>query len=42
VVGHGIAHKSGVLIVAQSSTRQLFRVYPDTGTAEEVDLGGVA
>jgi hypothetical protein len=32
--------KSGVLLVAQSSTGKLFRVDPDTGIADEVDLGG--
>jgi hypothetical protein len=39
---NGIVYKSGVLIVAQSSTGKLFRVDPDIGTAEEVDLGGVS
>jgi hypothetical protein len=39
---NGIVYKSGVLIVAQSSTGKLFRVDPDTGTAKEVDLGGVS
>jgi sugar lactone lactonase YvrE len=37
---NGIVAKSGVLIVAQSNTGQLFRVDPGTGTAELVDLGG--
>ena len=37
---NGIVAKSGVLLVAQSSTGKLFRVDPDTGIAEEVDLGG--
>jgi hypothetical protein len=37
---NGIVAKSGVLIVAQSNTGQLFRVDPDTGIAETVDLGG--
>jgi outer membrane protein assembly factor BamB len=36
---NGIVAKSGVLIVAQSSTGDLFRVDPDTGTAELVNLG---
>jgi hypothetical protein len=31
-----------MLLVAQSSTGKLFRVDPATGTADEVDLGGVA
>jgi hypothetical protein len=39
---NGIVAKSGVLLVAQSSTGKLFRVDPDTGIADEVDLGGVA
>ena len=39
---NGIVYKSGVLIVAQSSTGKLFRVDPDTGTAKEVGLGGVS
>jgi hypothetical protein len=37
---NGIVAKSGVLLVAQSSTGMLFRVDPDTGIADEVDLGG--
>jgi hypothetical protein len=37
---NGIVAKSGVLLVAQSSTGKLFRVDPDTGIADEVDLGG--
>jgi hypothetical protein len=36
---NGIVAKSGVLIVAQSSTGDLFRVDPDTGSAEKIDLG---
>ena len=39
---NGIVAKSGMLLVAQSSTGKLFRVDPATGTADEVDLGGVA
>jgi len=39
---NGIVYKTGVLIVAQSSTGKLFRVDPGTGTAKEVDLGGVS
>jgi hypothetical protein len=39
---NGIIYKSGVLIVADSNTGKLFRVDPDTGKAEEIDLGGVA
>jgi hypothetical protein len=37
---NGIVAKSGVLVVAQTSTGKLFRVDPDTGIADEVDLGG--
>jgi hypothetical protein len=37
---NGIVAKSGVLLVAQTSTGMLFRVDPDTGIAELVDLGG--
>jgi hypothetical protein len=37
---NGIVAKSGVLLVAQTSTGRLFRVDPDTGIADEVDLGG--
>ncbi len=37
---NGIVEKAGVLLVAQSSTGQLFRVDPATGIAAEVDLGG--
>jgi hypothetical protein len=37
---NGIVAKSGVLLVAQTSTGKLFRVDPDTGIADEVDLGG--
>jgi hypothetical protein len=36
---NGIVAKSGVLIVAQSSTGKLFRVDPATGIAKEIDLG---
>ena len=36
---NGIVARSGVLIVAQSSTGDLFRVDPDTGSAEKIDLG---
>lgn len=39
---NGIVAKSGLLVVAQSSTRKLFRVDPATGTSTEIDLGGVA
>jgi sugar lactone lactonase YvrE len=39
---NGIVAKSGVLIVAQSNTGQLFRVDPDTGIAAKVDLVGGA
>jgi hypothetical protein len=38
---NGIVAKSGVLIVAQSSTGDLFRVDPDTGSAERIILGNV-
>jgi hypothetical protein len=38
---NGIVAKSGALVVAQSSTGKLFRIDPATGTAEEIDLGGV-
>jgi hypothetical protein len=38
---NGIVAKHGVLLVAQSSTGELFRVDPATGVADEVDLGGV-
>ena len=37
---NGIVAKSGVLLVGESSTGKLFRVDPDTGIADEVDLGG--
>jgi hypothetical protein len=37
---NGIVAKSGVLLVAQTSMGKLFRVDPDTGIADEVDLGG--
>jgi hypothetical protein len=36
---NGIVAKSGVLLVAETSTGKLFRVDPDTGNAEKVDLG---
>ena len=39
---NGIADRCGALLVAQSSTGKLFRVDPDTGIADEVDLGGAA
>jgi hypothetical protein len=35
---NGIVAKSGMLIVAQSSTGLLFRVDPDTGIAKEINL----
>ena len=38
---NGIVYKSGVLIVAQSNTGKLFRVDPDTGTANESILAPV-
>jgi hypothetical protein len=37
---NGIVAKSGVLLVAESSSGKLFRVDPETGIADEVDLGG--
>jgi hypothetical protein len=37
---NGIVAKSGVLLVGESSTGKLFRVDPDTGIADEVDLAG--
>jgi sugar lactone lactonase YvrE len=36
---NGIVAKSGVLLVAETSTGTLYRVDPDTGIAEPVDLG---
>jgi hypothetical protein len=36
---NGIVAKNGALVVAQSSTGNLFRVDPATGTADQVDLG---
>jgi hypothetical protein len=36
---NGIVAKGGVLLVAQTSTGKLFSVDPDTGVANEVDLG---
>jgi hypothetical protein len=37
---NGIVAENGVLLVDQSSTGKLFRVDPDTGVADELDLGG--
>lgn len=37
---NGIVARHGVLLVAQTSTGQLFRVDPDTGTADDIDLDG--
>jgi hypothetical protein len=37
---NGIVAKSGVLLVAESSSGKLFRVDPETGIADQVDLGG--
>jgi hypothetical protein len=37
---NGIVAKSGVLLVAETSSGKLFRVDPETGIAEAVDLGG--
>jgi hypothetical protein len=37
---NGIVAKSGLLLVGESSTGKLFRVDPDTGSADTVDLGG--
>lgn len=37
---NGIVAKFGALLVAQTSTGQLFRVDPETGIADEVDLDG--
>ena len=39
---NGIVDTCGELLVAQSSTGKLFRVDPETGFADEVDLGGEA
>ena len=36
---NGIVAKSGVLLVGETSTGNLYRVDPDTGTATKVDLG---
>jgi hypothetical protein len=36
---NGIVAKSGVLLVGETNTGKLFRVDPDTGIADEVDLG---
>jgi hypothetical protein len=38
---NGIVAKSGVLVVAQSSTGKLFRVDPDTGVATKINIGNV-
>jgi outer membrane protein assembly factor BamB len=38
---NGIVAKSGVLVVGETSTGNLYRVDPDTGTGVEVDLGDV-
>jgi hypothetical protein len=38
---NGIVAKSGMLLVGQTSSGNLFRVDPDTGIAVEVDLGDV-
>jgi hypothetical protein len=37
---NGIVDRCGALLVAQTSTGKLFRVDPDTGIADEVDLRG--
>jgi hypothetical protein len=37
---NGIVTRSGVLLVGETSSGKLFRVDPETGIAEEVDLGG--
>jgi hypothetical protein len=37
---NGIVAKNGTLLVGDSTTGNLFRVNPDTGIADEVDLGG--
>ena len=37
---NGIVAKGDVLLVAETSSGKLFRVDPDTGIADEVDLGG--
>ena len=37
---NGIVAKGGVLLVAETSSGKLFRVDPETGIADEVDLGG--
>jgi streptogramin lyase len=37
---NGIVDRCGALLVGQSSTGKLFRVDPETGIADEVDLGG--
>jgi hypothetical protein len=39
---NGIVAKSGVVIVAQSNTGELFRVDPATGIATKINLGNVA
>jgi sugar lactone lactonase YvrE len=37
---NGIVARSGVLLVGETSSGNLYRVDPDTGTAQAVDLGG--
>jgi hypothetical protein len=37
---NGIVAKSGVLLVANSTTGKLFQVDPATGVADKLDLGG--
>jgi hypothetical protein len=37
---NGIVARCGALVAAQTSTGKLFRVDPDSGVADEVDLGG--
>jgi hypothetical protein len=37
---NGIVAKNGTLLVGDSNTGNLFRVDPDTGSADTVDLGG--
>jgi hypothetical protein len=39
---NGIVAKAGALLVAQTNTGKLFRVDPNSGAAQEIDLGGVA
>jgi hypothetical protein len=38
---NGIVYKSGMLVVAQSNTGQLFRVDPATGVATKINIGNV-